>query len=87
MTDMIQKSGLSIAPELVRFIEEKALPGTSITAASFWVGVANIFRQLTAENKVLLRRHRGVIRGGRTTWLGTPASQGCSRRKCRGHRS
>ena len=42
MGDMIDKAGLQVASELVRFIEDKALPGTGIEAGAFWTGVAAV---------------------------------------------
>lgn len=55
MTDMIEKNGLRIADELVRFIEEKALPGTGVEADAFWAGVADIYARFAPENAALLK--------------------------------
>jgi malate synthase len=54
MTDMIDKAGLSVAAELVRFIETAALPGTGIAAPAFWSGVADIYARFAPENGRLL---------------------------------
>ena len=56
MSDMIDKSGLRVAGELARFIEDKALPGTGIDATRFWSGVANIFARFAPRNAALLAR-------------------------------
>ncbi|HJT41624.1 MAG TPA: malate synthase G [Sphingobium sp.] len=56
MSDMIDKSGLRVAGELARFIEDKALPGTGIDAARFWSGVADIFARFAPRNAALLAR-------------------------------
>ncbi|MGR3626251.1 MAG: malate synthase G [Limimaricola sp.] len=42
MADRIDKHGLLVAPELVDFIEDEALPGTGIDAAAFWEGFAGL---------------------------------------------
>ncbi|MEG3164201.1 malate synthase G [Sphingomonas sp. PB2P19] len=54
MTDMIDKAGLSVAPELVRFIEGEALPGAGIAAPAFWSGVADVYARFAPENARLL---------------------------------
>jgi malate synthase len=51
---MIDKPGLSVAAELVRFIEEQALPGTGVAASAFWNGVADIYARFAPENARLL---------------------------------
>ena len=56
MSDMIDKSGLRVAGELARFIEDKALPGTGIDATRFWSGVADIFARFAPRNAALLAR-------------------------------
>ncbi|WCT74802.1 malate synthase G [Sphingomonas naphthae] len=54
MTDRIDKHGLKVAPVLVRFIEEQALPGTGLTADAFWAGTADIFARFAPDNAALL---------------------------------
>lgn len=54
MTEMANKAGLSVAPVLVQFLEERALPGTGIAPNDFWQGTAKIFKQFTDENRKLL---------------------------------
>jgi malate synthase len=48
-------SGLEVDPALRRFVEEEALPGTGIGANAFWSGFSTLLRELTPENKRLLR--------------------------------
>ena len=43
MGGMIEKSGLKVAAELARFIDEDVLPGTGLEAEAFWQGAAGIF--------------------------------------------
>jgi malate synthase len=56
MTAMIEKAGLKVAEVLVRFIEDRALPGTGISADSFWAGMADIYARFAPENRALLAR-------------------------------
>ena len=51
----IDKNGLRIADNLVRFIEDKALPGTGVDADAFWAGVADIYARFAPENAALLK--------------------------------
>ena len=53
---MLDRHGLSIAPVLARFVEERALPGTGIDADAFWTGVAALFARFAPENRALLAR-------------------------------
>ena len=54
MHDRIDKAGLQVAPELARFIDERALPGTGIDRDRFWAGVAEIFARFSPRNAALL---------------------------------
>jgi len=56
MTNMIDKSGLKVAETLVRFLEERALPGTGIAPDAFWSGVADIYGRFAPENAALLAK-------------------------------
>ena len=38
---MIERNGLKIDEQLVRFVEDKALPGSGIEANVFWGGLAD----------------------------------------------
>ncbi|QJU57793.1 malate synthase G [Sphingomonas sp. AP4-R1] len=53
---MIERAGLRIDEDLVRFIEEQALPGTGVTSAAFWAGMADIFARFAPENRRLLAK-------------------------------
>ncbi len=48
--------GLHVAAELKRFIEDEALPGTGIEAASLWSGLEAILRDLAPRNAALLAK-------------------------------
>ena len=51
---MIDRAGLQVDGALAAFIEERALPGTGITADAFWRGAAAIFADLAPRNRDLL---------------------------------
>ncbi|MFL6863803.1 MAG: malate synthase G [Allosphingosinicella sp.] len=48
--------GLEVDTRLKRFLEEEALPGTGIAASDFWFGFSALLRDLTPENRRLLRK-------------------------------
>ncbi|MDO6414711.1 malate synthase G [Sphingomonas sp. BIUV-7] len=52
---MIERAGLIVAGSLVRFIEDRALPGTGIAPEAFWQGMATIFTAFAPENARLLK--------------------------------
>ncbi|WP_324749832.1 malate synthase G [Sphingomonas sp. LY54] len=49
-------SGLEVDPAFKAFIENEALPGTGLAARDFWFGLSGLLRDLTPENRRLLRR-------------------------------
>jgi malate synthase len=52
-------SGLIIAEDLRAFLSEEALPGTGLSAESFWSGFAALVRDLAPRNRALLDRRDG----------------------------
>jgi malate synthase len=52
--------GVEVDRRLRAFVEEEALPGTGIEPASFWFGFSALLRELTPENKRLLRRREDL---------------------------
>jgi malate synthase len=56
MAARIDKSGLQVAAELADFIDTRALPGTGISAAQFWDGLAGLVRDFAPQNRALLAR-------------------------------
>ena len=56
MDGYADKAGLKVADQLVRFVEEQALPGLGLEADAFWQGVAAIFDRFTPQNRSLLAR-------------------------------
>jgi malate synthase len=55
MPNYIEKSGLSVDEQLVRFIEGEALPGLSVSAGQFWDGLNGLVRNFAPRNAELLR--------------------------------
>jgi malate synthase len=75
---MIDKAGLAVAEPLVRFIEERALTGTGITADAFWAGVAAIFARFVPETEALLDKRdtlQAEIDGWHKARVGQPIDQ------------
>ncbi|MCB6176650.1 malate synthase G [Rhodobacter sp. Har01] len=60
MTDRVQKSGLSVAAALARFLDDEALPGTGLAPAAFWDGLAGLVRDFAPQNRALLARREAV---------------------------
>ncbi|HEY2836554.1 MAG TPA: malate synthase G, partial [Rhizomicrobium sp.] len=54
MERFIDRVGLKISEPLVRFLEERALPGTGLSLDQFWQGTAQIFSTLAPANNALL---------------------------------
>lgn len=53
-------SNLVVAPDLRTFLAEEALPGTGLSAESFWSGFEAIVRDLAPRNQALLDRRDGL---------------------------
>ncbi|MCB2015709.1 MAG: malate synthase G [Sphingobium sp.] len=60
MQAMTDRAGLKVADELVRFIEEQALPGTGVDKDSFWSGMADILSRFAPENAALLAKREDL---------------------------
>ncbi|TFI59228.1 malate synthase G [Sphingomonas parva] len=56
MAQHVLVSGIEVDAQLKSFLEEEALPGTGIEPASFWFGFSALLRELTPENRRLLRK-------------------------------
>jgi len=54
MVETMDRAGLSVAGELVEFIEGQALPGTGIEADHFWSSFAAIVADLGPKNRAFL---------------------------------
>ncbi len=56
MTDHIEVHGIGIAPLLYEFVNQEVLPGSGVSAAQFWQGLAALVRELSPRNAALLLR-------------------------------
>ena len=60
MSDRVEKKGLQVARDLADFIEEKALPGTGVTADAFWEGLSGLVHDLGPKNRALLEKRAAI---------------------------
>ncbi|HEX3843366.1 MAG TPA: malate synthase G [Steroidobacteraceae bacterium] len=65
--ELSKKAGLTVASQLAAFIEDEALPGTGLSPATFWSGVARIFAEFAPENEALLET-RDELQGRIDVW-------------------
>lgn len=56
MTERVTAGGLQVAATLYQFIEEKALPGTGLSANAFWEGFGRLVEDLAPQNRSLLEK-------------------------------
>ncbi|MFN4010142.1 MAG: malate synthase G [Pannonibacter sp.] len=56
MTERVEAYGLKIARELHDFVNDRVLPGTGVSADTFWSGFAAILADLAPENRALLAK-------------------------------
>ena len=56
MAERIDRHGLRVDARMVAFIEERALPGTGVTADAFWSGLSALVHELGPENRALLQK-------------------------------
>ncbi|MFK0093484.1 malate synthase G [Pseudomonas sp. NPDC090592] len=56
MTDYQHRGGLAVAPQLLRFIEDEAMPGTGIEREHFWQAFDRLVHDLAPLNAALLLR-------------------------------
>ena len=54
MADYLDKAGLKVDAQLVRFVEAEALPGTGISADRYWAGLADLVGKFMPRNRELL---------------------------------
>jgi malate synthase len=60
---MVERQGrneLQVAAELADFIETKALPGTGVSADTFWSGLSRIVHELGPKNRALLEKRQSL---------------------------
>lgn len=67
MSQMRTIEGMQVASELAEFIESKALPGTGVSAATFWAGLSGLVNGMGDENRALLAK-RADLQGQIDAW-------------------
>ncbi|WP_170784162.1 malate synthase G [Ruegeria lacuscaerulensis] len=67
MTSRQTRSGLQVDPVLADFIEGRALPGTGVTAQTFWDGLSRMVSELGPKNRAFLAK-REQIQGQLDAW-------------------
>lgn len=67
MSQMRTIEGMQVASELAEFIESKALPGTGVSAATFWSGLSGLVNGMGDENRALLAK-RADLQGQIDAW-------------------
>ena len=58
--NFVQTGRLSVAQPLHAFVEREALPGTGISAAAFWSGLADLIHDFEERNRQLLEVRDGL---------------------------
>lgn len=67
MTDRTTVHGLQVDNALLRFIEDRVLPGSGVDSAAFWPGFAAIVSDLAPRNRALLAE-RERLQAALDTW-------------------
>ena len=67
MTDFLDRRGLSVDSRIVRFIEDRAIPGTGLDADRFWTDFAALLGTLAPQNAALLAK-REDLQAGIDAW-------------------
>ena len=60
MSARIEHSGLSVASELYRLVNDEIAPGTGIDPDAFWAGLAGIVTDLGPKNRELLEKRHSI---------------------------
>ncbi len=67
MTDFLRRGNLSVAPQLLRFIEDEVLPGTGVDCNHFWDAFDRLVHELAPRNRALLQK-RDVLQAQLDAW-------------------
>ncbi len=72
-----RESGLEVDTDLLRFVNEEAMPGTGVSPTAFWSGLAALLRELAPLNAALLAE-RDAFQARIDAWHGRfPGTAGC----------
>ncbi|RUS60022.1 malate synthase G [Pseudorhodobacter sp. E13] len=67
MSQKAEKNGLQVDTRLVDFVENQALPGTGVPAATFWGGLADAIHDLAPKNRAFLAK-RAELQAKISAW-------------------
>ncbi|MGL6244219.1 malate synthase G [Pseudomonas sp.] len=67
MTDFLRRGTLTIAPQLLRFIEDEALPDTGLNSNVFWKDLDQLVQDLAPRNRTLLQK-RDLLQAQLDAW-------------------
>jgi malate synthase len=67
MTDFLRRGNLTVAPQLLQFIEDEALPGTGLDSRAFWSALDQLVHDLAPRNRALLHK-RDVLQAQLDAW-------------------
>ncbi|MEO6301164.1 MAG: malate synthase G, partial [Paracoccaceae bacterium] len=67
MAQRVARAGLHVDQVLASFIEDRALPGTGVTAVQFWDGFSGLIHDFGPKNRALLAK-RETIQTQIDTW-------------------
>ena len=56
----IERQGLRVAPDLLSFIEDEALPESGVTPLDFWSGLSHLLHEHGARNRELLEKRASL---------------------------
>jgi malate synthase len=59
---MSSRAGLQVDDVLLRFLEDRVLPGTGISPDAFWLGFAELLARFAPENRTLLAKRERIQR-------------------------
>src|SRR6056297_3705721 len=60
MVDRVERAGLQIDTRLASLVEEKALPGTGVTADGFWSALSELAHDFGPRNRALLDKRDAI---------------------------
>ncbi|MDB5993476.1 MAG: glcB1 [Pseudomonas sp.] len=67
MTDFMRRGNLTVAPQLLRFIEDEALPDTGLDSSAFWNAFDELVHDLAPRNRALLNK-RDLLQAQLDAW-------------------
>ncbi|MEL6234686.1 MAG: malate synthase G [Pseudomonadota bacterium] len=67
MSGFVDRHGLQVAPELLAFVENSALPGSGVDADAFWRGLSDLVHGFGPRNRALLDR-RAELQAALDAW-------------------